>query len=178
MVKEEHATPPPPPLTSFPACLQVRGDPCPPCIPETLAHFHPEQEGRNQLSLLRLRLHCLCAQKEFTSQSNMSHPLSSVYYFRFQPFLFPAPLTHIFILTHSLLTHLVCIRPSVLHFSGPFWAPLSCYLNCHLLIQCTSFIAEAIDTQESTGVKPWHSAHWSSYKTLNWSVAKTSRGDG
>lgn len=35
MVKEEHVTPPLPPLTSFPARLQVRGDPCPPCIPET-----------------------------------------------------------------------------------------------------------------------------------------------
>lgn len=44
---------------------QVRGDPCPPCIPETHAHFHPEQEGHKQ--------------------GNMLHPLSSVCFFRFQP---------------------------------------------------------------------------------------------
>lgn len=69
----------------FQPCPQVHGDPCPPCIPETRAHFQPKQEGHNQLSLLRLRLHCLCAHKEFTSQSNISRSLSSVYYVKFQP---------------------------------------------------------------------------------------------
>lgn len=72
----------------FQPCLQVRGDPCPPCIPETLAHFHPEQEGHNQLSPLRLRLHCLCAQKEFTSQSNVSYPLHLFIISDFSPFYF------------------------------------------------------------------------------------------
>lgn len=68
----------------FQPCPQVRGDRCPLCIPETRTHFHPEQEGHNQLSPLRRRLHCLCPQKEFRSWSNMSRPLSCVYYFRFQ----------------------------------------------------------------------------------------------
>lgn len=72
----------------FRLCLQVSGDPWPPCSPETCAHFPPKQEEHNQRSPLRLRLHCWCAQKEFLSQSNMSHPLSSVYYFDFSPFFF------------------------------------------------------------------------------------------
>lgn len=76
----------------FQPCPQVRGDPCPPCIPETRARFQPEQEGHNQLP--PLRRHCLSTLKEITSQSNISHPISSVYYFRFQPFFFYYFLPH------------------------------------------------------------------------------------
>lgn len=61
-------------------------------------------------------------QKNSYPRATCRSPSSSVYYSDLSPFFYYFLL---FILTHSLIAHLVCIRPSVLHFFGPFGAPLS-----------------------------------------------------
>lgn len=179
MVKEEHATPPPPSLTSFLALSAGPWRPLPSVHSWDLRPFLSRGERTQPALPAQTDTPLLMCKNSSYPRATCCISFHLFIISDFSPFLFPALLTHILSLTHTLLTHLVCIRPSVLHFSGPFWVLLSWLsklppTNPVNILHCRGYW----HTHESTGVKPWHSAHWSSYKTLNWSVAKTLSCDG